>query len=130
LEAKRDWGYAGDYVRSMWMILQQKEPDDFVICSGKTHSVRELAELAFSHVGLDWNDYVVVDPEFYRPAEVHLLVGDCSKARKQLGWEPKVSFEELVRMMVDADLKRYQDLIARGELQPAAAEQDEPCTQA
>ena len=130
LDAKRDWGYAGDYVLSMWMILQQKEPDDFVICSGKTHSVRELAELAFSHVGLDWNDYVVVDPEFYRPAEVHLLVGDCSKARKQLGWEPKVSFEELVRMMVDADLKRYQDLIARGELQPAAAEQDEPCTQA
>ncbi len=130
LEAKRDWGYAGDYVASMWMILQQDEPDDFVICSGKTHSVRELVELAFAHVGLDWNDYVVVDPKFYRPAEVNILVGDCSKARKQLGWEPKVSFEELVRMMVDADLQRYQDLLARGELHPAAPEQDEPCTQA
>ena len=130
LEAKRDWGYAGDYVASMWMILQQDEPDDFVICSGKTHSVRELVELAFAHVGLDWNDYVVADPKFYRPAEVNILVGDCSKAKKQLGWEPKVSFEELVRMMVDADLQRYQDLLARGELHPTAPEQDEPCTQA
>ncbi len=130
LEAKRDWGYAGDYVASMWMILQQDEPDDFVICSGKTHSVRELVELAFAHVGLDWNDYVVVDPKFYRPAEVNILVGDCSKARKQLGWEPKVSFKELVQMMVDADLQRYQDLLARGQLHPTAPEPDEPCPQA
>jgi len=118
LEAKRDWGFAGDYVESMWRILQRDEPDDFVICSGETHSVGELVELAFSHVGLDWHDYVVIDPEFYRPAEVNLLVGDYTKARQLLGWEPEVGFEELVRMMVDADLQRYQERIDRGELQP------------
>lgn len=130
LDAKRDWGYARDYVRAMWLILQREKADDFVICSGEAHSVRELVDLAFSHMDLDYNEYVVVDPKFYRPAEVNILVGDCSKARKQLGWEPKVSFEELVRMMVDADLQRYQDLLARDELHPTAPEQDEPCTQA
>ena len=129
LEAKRDWGYAGDYVASMWMILQQDEPDDFVICSGKTHSVRELVELAFAHVGLDWREHVVVDPKFYRPAEVNILVGDCSKAKRELGWDLKVSFEELIGMMVDADLKRYQDLIDRGQLHPAAPEGDRPAVQ-
>ena len=129
LEAKRDWGYAGDYVGAMWLILQQDEPGDYVICSGKTHSVRELVELAFSYVGLDWQDYVAVDPKFYRPAEVNVLMGDASRARRVLGWEPTVSFEELVRMMVDADLKRYQDLVARGELTPAAQEPGDPCRQ-
>ncbi len=106
LEARRDWGYAGDYVRMMWMMLQQDEPDDYVIGTGTTHSVRELCEVAFSHVGLDYRDYVVQDPRFYRPAEVDLLVSDPSKAREKLGWEPEVGFEELVHMMVDADLKR------------------------
>jgi GDPmannose 4,6-dehydratase len=122
LDAKRDWGFAGDYVRAMWLILQRDEPDDFVICSGEAHAVRELVDLAFSHVDLDYNDYVVVDPKFYRPAEINVLVGDCSKARRELGWKPEVSFEELVRMMVDADLAHYQDLISRGELTPAAPE--------
>lgn len=125
LEARRDWGFAGDYVEAMWLILQHEEPDDFVICSGEAHSVRELVELAFSHVGLDWRDYVVVDPKFYRPAEINVLVGDYSKARRVLGWEPKVSFEELVKMMVDADLRRYQELIDRGELQPSTPAEGE-----
>jgi GDPmannose 4,6-dehydratase len=109
LESRRDWGFAGDYVRAMWLMLQQDAPDDYVIASGTTHSIRELCEVAFGYVGLDWHDYVVQDPRFYRPAEVDLLVGDASKARRQLGWEPKVSFEELVKMMVDADL----DLLRR-----------------
>ncbi|MGB9804035.1 GDP-mannose 4,6-dehydratase, partial [Desulfofundulus sp.] len=104
LESRRDWGYAGDYVRAMWLMLQQDEPDDYVIATGETHSVRELVEIAFSHAGLDWQKYVVVDPRLYRPAEVDLLQGDYSKARSKLGWEPRVSFPELVRMMVDADL--------------------------
>ena len=108
LEAKRDWGFAGDYVRAMWLMLQQDEPDDFVVSSDETHSVRELCEIAFAHAGLDWNDHVKVDPKFYRPAEVHLLLGDSSRARKKLGWEPKVSFKGLVEMMVDADLARVQ----------------------
>ncbi len=105
LDARRDWGYAGDYVRAMWLMLQQDEPDDYVIATGETHSVRELCEVAFGYVGLNWEDHVVVDPQFYRPAEVDLLIGDPSKARAKLGWQPTVSFEELIQMMVDADLQ-------------------------
>ena len=105
LESRRDWGYAGDYVRAMWLMLQQDTPDDYVIATGETHSVRELCEAAFSHVGLDYHDYVKVDPKFFRPAEVDLLVGDCSKARTQLGWEPGIAFEGLIQMMVEADTK-------------------------
>jgi GDPmannose 4,6-dehydratase len=108
LEAKRDWGFAGDYVRAMWMMLNHHAPDDYVVATGMTHSVREFVELAFSYVGLDWQKYVVVDPEFYRPAEVHTLCGDASKIRKTLNWTPEVSFTELVQMMVDADLKRVE----------------------
>ncbi|GIU85326.1 MAG: GDP-mannose 4,6-dehydratase [Acidimicrobiales bacterium] len=104
LDAQRDWGYAGDYVEAMWMMLQQDEPDTYVIATGETHSVREFCELAFSHVGLDWQDHVVVDPKYFRPAEVDALVGDASYARQKLGWKPKTSFEELVVMMVEADL--------------------------
>lgn len=106
LESRRDWGYAGDYVEAMWLMLQRKAPVDFVIGTGVTHSVRELCELAFSHVGLDYNDYVIQDPEFYRPAEVDLLVANSSKAIEELGWQPKVGFKDLIHMMVDADLKR------------------------
>jgi GDPmannose 4,6-dehydratase len=105
LDARRDWGYAGDYVRAMWLMLQQDEPDDYVIATGETHSVRELCEVAFGYVELNWKDYVVIDQRFYRPAEVDLLIGDASKAGEKMGWEPTVSFEELIRMMVDADLE-------------------------
>ncbi|MCU0275264.1 MAG: GDP-mannose 4,6-dehydratase [Acidobacteria bacterium] len=104
LEAKRDWGFALDYVEAMWRMLQQEKPDDFVIASGETHSVQELAEIAFSHLDLDYRDFVVLDKKFIRPAEVDLLRGDATKARKVLGWEPKVRFPELVKMMVDADM--------------------------
>ncbi len=106
LEAQRDWGFAGDYVEAMWMMLQQDEPDDYVIATGETHSVERLVDVAFSHVGLDWHDHVTLDDRFVRPAEVDLLIGDCSKAETKLGWTPKVTFEELVKMMVDADLER------------------------
>ena len=106
LEAQRDWGYAPDYVRAMWTMLQQDEPDDYVIATGQAHSIREFAVPAFAHVGLDHEQYVKVDPEFLRPAEVDHLVGDASKARAKLGWEPTVSFQELVELMVDADLER------------------------
>jgi len=106
LEAKRDWGYAEDYVKAMWLMLQQEEPDDYVIATGETHSVKEFVKLAFSRVGLDWQDYVITDERFYRPAEVYELKGDYSKAKKKLRWEPTVSFEELVKMMVEVDLKR------------------------
>jgi GDPmannose 4,6-dehydratase len=106
LDARRDWGFAGDYVEAMWLMLQQPEPRDYVIGSGETHSVRELVELAFAHVGLDHREYVVSDPRFHRPAEVELLLADAGKARRELGWSPKVSFRELVTMMVDADLAR------------------------
>ncbi len=106
LDAKRDWGFAGDYVRAMWLMLQQDTPDDYVVSSGATHTVREMCEIAFSHAGLDMDKYVKVDKAFYRPAEVHLLLGDCHKAQEKLGWEPQVSFEALIRMMVDADLER------------------------
>lgn len=109
LEAKRDWGYAGDYVRAMWLMLQQPTPDDYVIATGETHSVRELCQLAFSHLGLNYEDYVVVDQKYFRPAEVDLLVGSPEKAGRVLGWEPSVSFEELVRMMVDADLEALRN---------------------
>jgi GDPmannose 4,6-dehydratase len=105
LEAQRDWGFAGDYVRAMWLMLQRDEPDDFVVATGETHSVRELCEVAFSHAGLDWNEHVVIDERFLRPAEVDLLVGDPSKARRELGWERTVDFAGLVAMMVDADLE-------------------------
>jgi len=105
LDAKRDWGYAGDYVKAMWLMLQQDEPDDYVVGTGETHSVRELCEVAFDYVGLDWRDHVVVDPKFFRPADVDFLVADATKARTKLGWEPTVTFEELIQMMVDADLE-------------------------
>ncbi len=105
LDARRDWGFAGDYVRAMWLMLQQDAPDDYVIATGETHAVRELCEVAFNYVGLNWEDYVVVDPKFYRPAEVDLLIGDPTKAKQKLGWVPEVSFKGLVEMMVDADLE-------------------------
>ena len=105
LDAKRDWGYAGDYVEAMWLMLQQQEPDDYVIATGETHTVRELLELAFGHVNLDWKKYVKIDPRYYRPTEVDLLIGDASKAKRKLGWEPQVSFQELITMMVQSDLK-------------------------
>ena len=107
LEARRDWGFAGDYVEAMWLMLQQEAADDYVIATGEGHSVRDLVELAFSPVGLDWRQYVVVDPNLKRPAEVDVLRGDATKARHRLGWAPKVRFPELVRMMVEADLARY-----------------------
>ncbi len=105
LDAKRDWGFARDYVEGMWRMLQQESPDDYVIATGETHSVREFCEEAFSHAGLDWKDFVKVDPKYFRPAEVDVLLGDSSKARRVLGWEPKVTFKELAQMMVDADLE-------------------------
>jgi GDPmannose 4,6-dehydratase len=108
LEARRDWGFAGDYVNAMWNMLQQESPDDFVIGTGETHSVREFCEEAFSHVGLDYKDFVVQDQRFYRPAEVDLLVSNPSKARQVLGWEPRVNFKQLVKMMVDADMERLK----------------------
>ena len=104
LDAQRDWGYAGDYVEAMWLMRQQDTPEDFVICTGETHSVREFCEVAFGHVGLNWEDYVVIDEAFMRPAEVDLLVGDAAKAKELLGWEPNTTFEDLVTMMVDADI--------------------------
>jgi GDPmannose 4,6-dehydratase len=109
LDSRRDWGYAPDYVRGMWMMLQQDNAEDFVLATEKTHSVGRFAELAFEVVGLNWEDYVVQDPRFMRPAEVDLLVGDCSKAKKQLGWETKTKFEELVQLMVEADLKDLEN---------------------
>jgi GDPmannose 4,6-dehydratase len=112
LEARRDWGFAGDYVRAMWLMLQQNTPDDYVIATGTTRSVGEFVRAAFDHVGLDWEKYVVVDPRFYRPAEVDLLVGDASKARSALGWEPETSFERLVETMVQADLERLRPFAA------------------
>jgi len=107
LEARRDWGYAGDYVEAMWLMLQQSRPDDYVIATGETHVVRELCEIAFARVGLRWQEHVVVDPKFVRPAEVDLLQGDASKAKRVLGWQPRVSFRQLVEIMVDADLARH-----------------------
>jgi GDPmannose 4,6-dehydratase len=108
LEARRDWGFAGDYVRGMWLMLQQERPDDYVLATGETHSVRELCEVAFARVGLDWRDVVEIDPRHYRPAEVDLLIGDPAKARRVLGWQPAVGFVELIHQMVDADLAALQ----------------------
>jgi GDPmannose 4,6-dehydratase len=108
LDSRRDWGWAPDYVRAMWMILQHHEPDDFIVATGETHSVREFCRVAFAHVGLDWAEHVVQDKRYMRPAEVDQLVGDAGKAKRLLGWEPTVRFEELVRLMVDAELARYQ----------------------
>ncbi|MFL7840403.1 MAG: GDP-mannose 4,6-dehydratase [Candidatus Promineifilaceae bacterium] len=109
LDARRDWGYAGDYVEAMWLMLQQDKPDDYVVSSNETHSVEEFLEEAFGYVNLDWHDYVVQDPRFMRPAEVDLLVGDSSKARSKLGWEPVITFAELVHLMVDADLQLLEN---------------------
>jgi len=108
LDAQRDWGYAGDYVEAMWLMLQQDTPEDFVICTGETHSVREFCEVAFGLVGLDWEQHVVIDEAFFRPAEVDLLVGDATKAERVLGWKPETTFEDLVTMMVDADIDLIQ----------------------
>jgi len=108
LDAKRDWGFAGDYVKAMWLMLQQDHPEDYVISTGQTHSVKELAQIAFEYVGLDWEKYVVLDKKLLRPAEVDFLVGDASKARTHLGWKPEVTFKGLIEMMVDADLRRLR----------------------
>jgi len=110
LDAQRDWGYAGDYVRAMWLMLQQDQPGDYVVATGQTHSVRRFCELAFACAGLDYRNYVVVDERFFRPAEVDLLVGDPSRAREKLGWKPEVSFEQLVEMMVEADLRMLRSM--------------------
>jgi GDPmannose 4,6-dehydratase len=118
LDAQRDWGFSGDYVRAMWLMLQQTQPDDYVIATGESHSVRELVEVAFDHVKLDWKGYVRLDPKFLRPAEVDHLIGDASKAQKALGWRPDVDFAGLVRMMVDADLNR----LSRAPTTPAGVE--------
>ncbi len=114
LDAKRDWGYAGDYVRAMWLMLQQEQPGDYVIATGEVHSVRELVELAFERVGLDWHEFVASDKDLYRPAEVDFLIGDYAKAKEKLGWEPRVSFRELVEMMVDADLAQAKRVLEQG----------------
>lgn len=105
LDAKRDWGYAKEYVEAMWLMLQQDKPDDYVVATNETHTIREFLDEAFGYVGLDWNKYVEIDPRYYRPAEVDLLIGDASKAEKQLGWKPKTTFKELVKIMVDADVE-------------------------
>ncbi len=115
LDAKRDWGFAGDYVEAMWRMLQQDTPDDYVVATNETHTVRELIEIAFARAGLDWQKFVEIDPAFVRPAEVDLLIGDYSKAKTKLGWEPKVRFKQLVEMMVDADVKRLEQRVAAGE---------------
>jgi GDPmannose 4,6-dehydratase len=115
LDAQRDWGFAGDYVKAMWLMLQQDRPDDFVIATGQTHSVRDLVRVAFDCVGLDWQKYVVQDPALIRPAEVDLLIGDASKAQRVLGWRPEVTFEGLVHMMVEADLRRVSKMRRQGD---------------
>jgi GDPmannose 4,6-dehydratase len=112
LEAKRDWGYAPDYVEAMWMMLQAEAPDDYVIATGETHSVREFLEHAFTHAGLEWEAHVEIDPRYFRPSEVDVLLGDSTKARERLGWAPKVGFQELVRIMVDADTGSLEDQLA------------------
>jgi GDPmannose 4,6-dehydratase len=112
LDAKRDWGFAGDYVEGMWRMLQHDEPDDFVLATNETHSVREFIEVAFAHAGLDWEEHVEIDPKYFRPSEVDVLLGDYSKAKEKLGWEPTITFEGLVQMMVDADVKAVEDELA------------------
>lgn len=121
LDAKRDWGYAKEYVEAMWLMLQQDEPEDFVIATNETHTIRDFLEEAFGHVGLKWEDYVEIDPRYYRPAEVDLLIGDASKAKKKLGWEPKVTFKELVKIMVEADIEELKRLQA-GEIKKRGTE--------
>jgi GDPmannose 4,6-dehydratase len=121
LNAKRDWGFAGDYVEAMWLMLQQKQPDDYVIASGETHSVKEFLELVFDRLKLDWRKYVEIDPQLFRPTEVDLLLGDVSKARAVLGWQPKVSFEQLVESMVDSDLELAKYERARLDNRPGRA---------
>lgn len=113
LESKRDWGYTGDYVEAMWLMLQQDEPEDYVVGMGEAHSVRELCEVAFSYVGLDYREFVVQDPRYFRPVDVDILLADPTKAKTKLGWQPKVSFEELIHMMVDADLERLKHRLER-----------------
>ncbi len=113
LHAKRDWGFAGDYVKAMWLMLQQPKPEDFIVATGKCYTVRQFVEKAFRYVGLDWKKHVVIDPSLYRPAEVHVLCGDASKARKKLKWKPVVTFDQLVEMMVDADLERLAEVSVR-----------------
>ncbi len=115
LDAKRDWGYAKDYVKAMWLMLQQQEPDDYVVATGETHSIREFLDVAFGYVNLNWHDYVEFDPRYLRPAEVDLLVGDPTKAKQKLDWKPSVSFEELVKLMVDADLRAMGQDLPNGE---------------
>jgi GDPmannose 4,6-dehydratase len=109
LDSKRDWGYAKEYVEAMWLMLQQEKADDYVVATGETHSIREFLDLAFGHVNIDWQKHVEIDPRYYRPAEVDILIGDASKAKKQLNWEPKTKFSELVKLMVDADVKLLRD---------------------
>ncbi len=121
LDARRDWGYAADYVEAMWLMMQAEAADDYVIATGVTHSVRDFLDAAFGHLNLDWQDYVKIDPRYYRPAEVDLLQGDASKARKQLGWQPKVSFPEMVKLMVDHDLE-----LARHELRRQDSHENKP----
>jgi len=117
LDAKRDWGYAKEYVEAMWLMLQQDKPDDYVIATGETHSVREFCEAAFAHAGLDWQKYVEIDQRYFRPAEVDVLVGNAAKAKKQLGWEPRTKFKDLVRLMVDADIEMLGDQL-KGKVKP------------
>lgn len=109
LDSKRDWGYAGDYVKAMWLMLNQEKPDDYVIATGETHTIREMCDVAFKYVGLDYHDYVKVDPRFFRPAEVEILLGSYKKAKKQLGWQPEVSFTELIEMMVESDIQQTKE---------------------
>jgi GDPmannose 4,6-dehydratase len=109
LDAKRDWGFSGDYVKAMWLMLQQEKPDDYLISTGVNHSVRDLVKLAFDYVNLNWKDYVVIDPKFFRPAEIEFILGNSTKALKKLGWAPETSFEELIKMMIDADLERVEN---------------------
>jgi GDPmannose 4,6-dehydratase len=115
IDAERDWGYAKEYVEAMWLMLQQPEPDDYVIATGETHSVKEFLEHAFDHVKLDWKKFVEIDPKFYRPAEVDQLIGNAAKARKKLNWQPKTKFADLVRLMVDADIKLLKSQSATGK---------------
>ena len=117
LDAKRDWGYAKEYVEAMWLMLQQEKPDDYVIATGETHTIREFLDVSFGHVGLDWKKYVEIDPRYYRPTEVELLIGDASKAKRQLGWEPKTKFADLVRLMAEADIQLLSDQLA-GKMKP------------
>ena len=124
LNAKRDWGYAREYVEAMWLMLQRDEPDDYVIATGESHSVREFLELAFDYAKLDWKKYVEIDPRYFRPVEVDFLLGDASKAERELGWKPKTTFEELVRLMVDADMKKVEEKINGIERKPYQISED------